>query len=308
MPRVRRSAIGVPRAALGVLLVLFTVASLAGFLCLFAGVGMMRLARERAAGDTPSSASAPAAGPSLSRADQPTRQPREPEHSVATTGPPGVPTPADAPGAEPPRRVAPAGLAGTAGDRTKPQKPAPVAPAIPEARHATASLLRVDEDSAGGWVGRYGERGYSLAMAGEPTSLPPGVSMAMARSHLYLWSPVTTDPRGLSVPANPSRQSAGQWFSWDNFSLDLDLRGRGEDLQVALYLVDWDSDARAQRVEVADGESGVVLLSRSDEHFRKGRYLLLRLSGHVKLRFTKTAGANCTLSAIFLDDLPPPAP
>jgi hypothetical protein len=144
-------------------------------------------------------------------------------------------------------------------------------------------------------------------MAGEPASLSPGVSMAMDRSHLYLWSPVTADPRGLSVPANPSRQSAGQWFSWDHFSLDLDLRGRGEDLQVALYLVDWDSDARAQRLEVTDGESGVVLLSRSDEHFRKGRYLLL-LSGHVMLRFTKTAGANCTLSGIFLDDLPPPAP
>lgn len=185
-----------------------------------------------------------------------------------------------------------AGVADGAGDRTK----------LPQS--AVAALLRVDDDSAGGWVGRYGKRGYSVATAGEPTRLPAGVAMSMARSHLYIWSPVTTDRRGPSIPADPARLSAGQWLSWDQFSLDLDLRGRGEPFQVALYLLDWDSDARAQRLEITDAESGAALLSRSDEHFKKGRYVLLRLSGHVTLRFTRTAGANCTLSGVFLDDLP----
>ena len=107
-------------------------------------------------------------------------------------------------------------------------------------------------------------------MAGEPTSLPAGVVMSMAHSHLYIWSPVTTDRRGLSIPADPPRLSAGQWFSWDQFSLDLDLRGRGEPFQVALYLLDWDSDSRAQRLDVTDAETGALLLSRSDSTLRRG--------------------------------------
>jgi len=206
------------------------------------------------------------------------------------------------PAAESPRRAVRVGVVVGANLRTKP--PLLNLAAVPAAGQARASLLRVDDESSGGWVGRYGKRGYSVAMAGEPTSLPAGVLMSMARSHLYIWSPVTTDRRGLSIPADPPRLSAGQWFSWDQFSLDLDLRGRGEELQVALYLLDWDTDARAQRLEVTDAETGAVLLIRSDEHFRKGRYVLLRLSGHVALRITKTAGANCTLSGVFLDDLP----
>ena len=79
-----------------------------------------------------------------------------------------------------------------------------------------------------------------------------------------------------------------------------------EDYQVALYLLDWDSDARVQRLEVVDAETGATLSTRTDEHFRNGRYVILRLSGHVILRFTKTGGANCTLSGVFLDE-PPPA-
>ena len=261
----------------GVILALVALALLVGCLLLFAGVGVWRVTRNGvrvAEQPVPVAAAAPA-GPNPTRIAATKPAPRVASTVIAAT--PIAPTSL---AAEPPHRAAPAG------------------------GQARASLLRVDDDSAGGWVGRYGKKGYSLAIAGQPTSLPPGVLMSMNHSHLYIWSPVTTDRRGLSIPANPPQFSIGQWFSWDQFSLDLDLRGRGEDFQVALYLLDWDSDARAQRLDVTDAETGAVLLSRSDEHFKKGRYLLLRLSGHVALRFTKTAGANCTLSGVFLDSPP----
>ena len=111
----------------------------------------------------------------------------------------------------------------------------------------------------------------------------------------------------MSIPEAPARRSANQWFSWDHFSLDLDLGGVDKSYQVALYLLDWDSDARAQRMDVVDADTNAVLLSRTDEHFKKGRYVILRLTGHVVLRVTKTGGANGTLSGVFFDE-PPAAP
>lgn len=260
----------------GVILALVALALLVGCLLLFAGVGVWRVTRNGA------------------------RMPEQPAWR-AMAAPAGTnPSPMEP--AKPAPRVAPPVAAATTLAAEPPQR------AAPAVRQAQASLLRVDDDSAGAWVGRYGKKGYSLAIPGEPTRLPPGVLMSMDHSHLYIWSPVTTDRRGLSIPPNPPQLSTlisiGQWFSWDQFSLDLDLRGHREDFQIALYLLDWDSDARAQRLDVTDAATGAVLLSRSDEHFKKGRYLLLRLSGHVVLRFTKTAGANCTLSGIFLDPLP----
>jgi hypothetical protein len=282
----------------GLIVAFVAIALLMGCLLLIIGVGFWRInsggARTPEQG-APVAAAAPATGNPRPAEIVPAEQGTRMAPSVkATTGP--------AP--QPPHRTLPAGVADATGGRTK-LPSAPAAPvAMPAAGQARASLVRVDDDSAGGWVGRYGKKGYAVAMAGEPKSLPAGVSMAMDGSHLYLWSPMTTDPRGLSVPADPPRLSAAQWFSWDHFSLDLDLRASGKEMQVALYLVDWDSDARAQRLEVTDAATGAVLLSRSDEHFRKGRYVLLRLSGHVVLRFTKTAGANGTLSGVFFDDPP----
>jgi hypothetical protein len=63
-----------------------------------------------------------------------------------------------------------------------------------------------------------------------------------------------------------------------------------------------------QQLEVVDPDNGDVLLSRTDSHFRQGRYPVLRLSGHVILRFTRVGRANATLSGIFFDELPSPAP
>lgn len=274
----------------GVILALMVLGMLAACLILIAGVGHWQLASQD---ERIPQQSGPVAAAT----------PVQPGPTTVKTAPAAAELTSDSAGKRLPRTTR-ADIAEGAGNQTKPPQIALFGPRQPAPAHAQAALLRVDDDSAGGWVGRYGKRGYSVAMAGAPTSLPPGVLMSMAGSHLYIWSAVTTDRRGLSLPADPPRLSAGQWFSWDQFSLDLDLRGSDKPFQVALYLLDWDSNARAQRLEVMDDENGKLLLSRSDEHFTKGRYLLLRLSGHVKLRFTRTAGANCTLSGIFLDESP----
>jgi hypothetical protein len=286
----QRPKAGAPAPALGVLLALMTAVVLAGLLCLFVGIGMLRLGGDWTAGSmqTAGPVTRPITGPDDGRQENSADERRDLTAGHPATRPANAPPKPQRAAAEPP---APA--------------PAPLALAAPPAvRPASASLLGVDDHSRGGWVGQYGKRGYWVAMDGSAPHLPPGVAANQDGSHLYIWSPRTTDQRGLSVPDTPAQLSAGQWFSWDHFSLDLDLRRGSGEYQVALYLLDWDSDARVQQLEVADAESGAVLLTRTDEHFRNGRYLKLRLSGHVTLRFTKIGGANCTLSGVFLDDPP----
>ena len=285
------------------LLALATVGAFALLLGLFAGVGMLGVAREQAAGESGGEsgrggavAAAEAGRVGEAAAGESPAARSEPATEPKLIVPPGVA------GSPPP--AAAGAAAGRAGELGAGPQALPGAPA--ELR-AAAALVGVDDHSRGGWVRRYGARGFSVATAGEPRRLPPGVQLTMLASHFYPWSPVTTDPRGLNVPDDPPRRTAGQWFAWEQFSLDVDLREAGRSYQVALYLLDWDSDARAQRLDVTDAATGAVLLTRTDDHFHDGRYVVLRLSGHVVLRITKTAGANCTLSGVFLDDPPGPS-
>jgi len=284
-------AVGVFR---GLLLALIIVVLLVGILGLIAGVGWLRLMSDRSV-TSRSDVQAPAAvdrdstDPAGSSSDPAQTRPTAnvaaaaPPHTIAVVGP-----------------LTPAAAAGKPKDQ--PPVAPPAAPLLPPA--ASAALLSVDDQSAGGWVGQYGMQGFYVAMTGAAPHWPAGVRGNFSGSNLYMWEEQAADVRALSIPQAPSRRSAGQWFAWDHFSLDLDLRGANKSYQVALYLLDWDSDSRAQRLDVVDADSGNILLTRTDDHFKKGRYVILRLSGHVVLRFTHAGGANGTLSGIFFNDLP----
>ncbi len=281
-------AVGVFR---GLLLAVIVVALLAGILGLIAGVGWLRLVSDRSVASR-SDVQGPGADSHSAEAPDSSGEPAQtrPTASVADAGAPHTIAVA---GALPPAAVA---------EKPKDQPP-PVAPPLLPAV-ASASLLSVDDHSAGGWVGQYGMQGFYVAMTGAAPHWPAGVHGGLFRSNLYMWEQQATDVRRVEHPRGPIPPHAGQWFSGDNFSLDLDLRGADKSYQVALYLLDWDSDSRVQRLDVVDADSGKVLLTRTDDHFKMGRYVILRLSGHLVLRFTHAGGANCTLSGIFFNDLP----
>jgi hypothetical protein len=69
--------------------------------------------------------------------------------------------------------------------------------------------------------------------------------------------------------------------------------------QVALYCLDWDGGSRAERIDVLDAVTGVLLDSRSISNFQSGQYLVWSLKGHVKLNITLTLGANAVIDGIF---------
>ena len=68
---------------------------------------------------------------------------------------------------------------------------------------------------------------------------------------------------------------------------------------MAFYVVDWDTTARSQRIDVLDATTGAVLDTRTITDYHGGQYLVWTLTGHVRLRFTSLAGWNTVVSGIF---------
>ena len=72
--------------------------------------------------------------------------------------------------------------------------------------------------------------------------------------------------------------------------------------RVAIYILDWDTVNRTQRMEVLDANSGQVLDTQLSDPFHDGQYFVWNLSGHVKIRFANLAnGLNAVASGIFFD-------
>jgi hypothetical protein len=70
--------------------------------------------------------------------------------------------------------------------------------------------------------------------------------------------------------------------------------------KVALYCVDWDNTTqRAQRFDVVDASTNVILDSRVLSSFSGGQYLVWNIKGHVKINVTQTGGANAVVSGLY---------
>src|SRR5262249_2259982 len=95
------------------------------------------------------------------------------------------------------------------------------------------------------------------------------------------------------------------WTSTTSFTISMDLVD-GNWHRVALYCLDWDSRARAQRIDVLDENTNSVLDSRSLSGFVNGIYVVWNLKGGVRIQVTLTGGDNAVVSGVFFD--PPPLP
>ena len=162
---------------------------------------------------------------------------------------------------------------------------------------ATASFVGTDTTTQGNWKGVYGSDGYNVI--GDTTSYPAYAQVTAAGATAYVWASQSTDPRALLRGITTGRIAA-TWYSATSFTVDVNLTD-GNSHRVALYNLDWDTTARAQRIDILDASSGSVLDSRSVTNFHGGQYLVWTLSGHVTIRITMTAGYNAVLSGLFFD-------
>ena len=143
----------------------------------------------------------------------------------------------------------------------------------------------MDATTQGNWKGIYGSDGY--AVIGDSTNYPAYAQVAPSRER-PMCGQRKPPIRAPCSAASPAGRIAATWYGSTSFTVDVNLTD-GNPHRLALYNLDWDSTARAQRVDILDASSGSVLDSRSVTSFNGGQYLVWTLSGHVTIPLTMTA-------------------
>jgi hypothetical protein len=163
---------------------------------------------------------------------------------------------------------------------------------------STATFIKTDTTDQGNWQHVYGAQGYNVI--GASASYPAYATVTPSGQSSYVWAQSTNDVRALSNPAGG--RIAATWYAANSFSVNINLTD-GQTHQVALYLLDWDSSRRSERIDVVNS-AGQVTDSRTISSFNGGEYLVWNVSGNVTFRITHLAGSNAVLSGLFFD---PPA-
>jgi hypothetical protein len=160
----------------------------------------------------------------------------------------------------------------------------------------TATFISADTTTSGSWKGRFGSKGLSVVY--DDTILPSNVTLSASGKSDYCWAYNTGALQALQKNRISDRLAAC-WYSSSSFTLDLALGTTAK--KVSFYSLDWDRGNRAQTIEIINGDTGAVLDTRTVTAFANGVYHTWNLQGHIKVRFTRTAGANTVLSGVFFD-------
>lgn len=175
------------------------------------------------------------------------------------------------------------------------------AAAVPSTPGA-AAFVGVDTATQGSWLSKYGADGFALAA--EQTSLPAYATLSFTGGltdlHDRIDASSTTDPRALQKPDASGRIMAA-WTGDHGFTLDIKIID-GHSHQVALYVLDANTNSRSMQLDLVDAATGEILDTQSVSEFNGGKYLVWSISGHVQIRFTRLSnGLNTVLSGIFFD-------
>ena len=158
-----------------------------------------------------------------------------------------------------------------------------------------ARFVGVDTKAMGAWKGVYGADGSIIAA--DSANYPGYVQVEFAGQALSTWAPSTRSVRALEASEGMHR-IASAWSSASDFTIDISLMD-AKAHRVSLYCLDWDEAGRTETIDVLNASNENVLESHTISDFADGRYLTFDLSGHVKIRITRTAGTNAVLSGLF---------
>jgi hypothetical protein len=159
---------------------------------------------------------------------------------------------------------------------------------------ATATFVITDTTTEGKWVGVYGSDGYTMAAG--PQSLPAYATFSFVGGYTWIWAATSTDSRAL---VSGSTGLAACWYSATTFTLDVNLTD-GNTHQVALYAVNWDSQARSETITITDAVSGAVLSTETIPPFSDGVWLVWNISGSVIFTVTNNnSSVNAVVSGLF---------
>jgi Beta-propeller repeat len=159
---------------------------------------------------------------------------------------------------------------------------------------ASAVFVKSDVATKGSWKSVYGTAGYVIP--GEATNYP-AFAQVNIQAPPTVWAQYTVDARALQKISWTDR-IASLWYGWTDFAIDVNLTD-GKTHPLAIYFLDWDQQARTERVTLTDTLTGAVLDTRTVSAFSDGQYLVWNLSGHVAIQITRTAGPNAVVSGLF---------
>ena len=178
----------------------------------------------------------------------------------------------------------------------------------------TATFAGTDTSTQGSWSGEYGTDGYYVVTNGQPVTGYPvqtpaycsGVTETGGSTYcwFYDYGPANTYYCSQALSQSSATQDciAASW-NGSSFTLDVPLTD-AKTHQVALYLLDYDNQGRAESIQVENAATGAVLNTQQASSFVGGKYLIWNVTGHVKFVVTQTAGLNAVVSGVFFD---PPA-
>jgi len=172
---------------------------------------------------------------------------------------------------------------------------------------SSAIFTGLDTSTQGNWSPAYGADGYLIANGAN--NLPAYASVAFTGASTFTWSGWTSDVRALqSAPGSAARIASCYYSVFSgNFSVSLNLTD-GATHQIAIYLVDWDTNLRSQTVTIADSASGILLDSRSFSQFSNGFYGVWNIKGNVTVNVTANGAGGAVASAIFFGPVVASAP
>lgn len=162
----------------------------------------------------------------------------------------------------------------------------------------SATFLRTDPVTQGSWREVYGLAGY--AIAGDRRKFPSFAHIGLPDgNHSWKWADQVEEVRAMQR-SNGTKRIAAAWFSWTPLLIDVNLTD-DKTHRLALYLVDWDSNERAEDIQIVDAINQHVLDDRQVSKFSDGQYIIWNISGHIQIRVTPTARANAIVNGLFLD-------
>jgi hypothetical protein len=176
-------------------------------------------------------------------------------------------------------------------------------PAPPTATSAT--FVGKDTATQGSWGGVYSVDGHHII--NHSVNYPSYAIATPSGNVPYTWASSTSDVRALRKKGATTDRIAACWYSTSNFALDLNLTD-GINHRVSLYFLDWDTNARSERIDILDAFNNSVLSSQDVSAFNGGQYLIWNIKGHVIIRLTRTGAYNAVLSGIFFDPVPGGSP
>jgi len=189
----------------------------------------------------------------------------------------------------------------------------PIAAAIRESFTYNLQPATQDSITQGNWKSKYGSKGFILcnydSINGDTKMLPDFIAGVDFRlnGNIHL-SGSTDDPRALeSVQGNVAHRKLGAIITKDpspclqTMTIDIHCR-KNQSFQIALYMVDWERDARRSALEIFDLNNKELLMPvQQIKDYQNGKYVVIRVDRSIRMRINQIRGMNASLSALFID-------